>query len=295
MTARRFRVFPTTRRERRASDRLFSGMADDGIEAARQAVPFVRDGLASKSLYFSIEDVQSRMQLRHPDALDLRYTRTMMGFLMFEPAPRDIAMVGLGGGSLAKFCLRYLPAARIDVVEINPRVIALRDEFQVPPDNERFHVIEGDGAAFMQSAVVRYDVVMLDAFGPQGLPRPLSAQRFYDDCVDALQPGGVLVSNFHSAAHDFDACVERIDRSFSGGALVIEDVEAGNNIVFARKGGAALAGSLRAGLAARPRGLEKAAWTQLSGAFERIASAIARQVDDGSAGESEAIGSAWKR
>src|SRR5512132_3183095 len=87
----------------------------DERTAARQPVPFVRKGLTSQSLYFSIEEVQSRMQLQHPDALDLRYTRTMMGFLRFLPAPRAIAMIGLGGGSLAKFCHRYLPKARIDV------------------------------------------------------------------------------------------------------------------------------------------------------------------------------------
>ena len=104
----------------------------DEREAARQAVPFVRKGLTSQSLYFSIEEVQSRMQLQHPDALDLRYTRTMMGFLRFLPAPEAIAMIGLGGGSLAKFCHRHLPKARIDVAELNPHVIALRDAFGSP-------------------------------------------------------------------------------------------------------------------------------------------------------------------
>ena len=67
------------------------------------------------------------MDLRDPSALDLEYTQTMMGFLLFLPQPQRIAMIGLGGGSLAKFCHRYLPRTRIQVVEINPHVIALRD------------------------------------------------------------------------------------------------------------------------------------------------------------------------
>ena len=253
----------------------------DALDAARAAVPIVRESLTAKSLYFSIEEVQSRMQLRRPDALDLRYTRTMMGFLMFAPAPRDILMIGLGGGSLAKFCHRHLPKCRFEAVEINPRVIALRDQFGIPPDGPRFRVVEADGAAFLRASVQRYDVVLLDAFGPGGLPPPLGTQRFYDDCLDALQPGGVLVANFHSAARDLRQCIERIDRSF-GAALVIPDREALNSIVFARREQALVARPPAP--AGPPKGLDKAAWTQLAGACGRIASALARQAEGAQTG-----------
>jgi spermidine synthase len=243
---------------------------DDSVD---DAVPFVREELASKSLYFSIEDVQSRMQLRHPEALDLSYTRTMMGFLMFAPAPRRIAMVGLGGGSLAKFCFRHLPRARIDVVEINPKVIALRDEFRIPPDGERFRVIQADAAAYMADCDTRYDVVLLDGFGPHGLPRRLGAQRYFDDCVDALEAGGVLVQNLHSAARDCAACIDRIERSLGGSVLVVPDGRRVNSIVFGRKGGP-LAGSSGAP-PAWPKGLDKQAGEQLADAFERMTTALA--------------------
>ena len=72
---------------------------------------------------------QSCMLLDAPDVLALDYTRTLMGFLLFDPRPRSILMVGLGGGSLAKYCHRHLPQADITVVEINPHVIALRERF----------------------------------------------------------------------------------------------------------------------------------------------------------------------
>ena len=219
------RPIPGTVAGRSEFERVDAATAGAGTRGASTSVPlpFVREELASKSLYFSLEDVQSRMQLQRPDALDLAYTRTMMGFLLFAPAPARILMVGLGGGSLAKFCFRHLPHTAIDVVEVNPHVIALRDEFRVPPDGPRFHVIEADGATFMETTAHRYDVVLLDAFGPQGLPAALGRQRFYDDCADTLLPGGVLVANLHSAAADCAACAGRIGRSFEGQALVVED------------------------------------------------------------------------
>ena len=248
---------------------------DDCDDAERQAVPFVREALTSKTLHFSLDEVQSRMRIAHPDALDLRYTRTMMGFLLFGPLPRDIAMVGLGGGSLAKFCHRHLPQARIDVVELNPHVIALRDEFRVPPDGRRFRVIEADAAAFVRDTGRRYDVLLLDAFGPRGLPRHLSTQRYYDDCADVLKAGGLLVANLHSAARDLDACVDRIARSCGGGALLVEESDVRNTIVFARRGGKLLAPPLRDRRALAGT-LGKAAWTQLEAALERVATVAER-------------------
>jgi spermidine synthase len=49
-------------------------------------------------------------------------------------------MIGLGGGSLVKYCHHHLPGARVSVAEISPEVIALRDRFRIPPDDERLEV-----------------------------------------------------------------------------------------------------------------------------------------------------------
>ena len=60
------------------------------------------------------------------------YTRAMMAFLLFNPEPRHVLMIGLGGGSLAKYCHRKLPATRITVLELDHDVIALRAKFGIP-------------------------------------------------------------------------------------------------------------------------------------------------------------------
>ena len=250
-------------------------MQADDRDVERQAVPFVREALTSKTLHFSLDEVQSRMRIGRPDALDLRYTRTMMSFLLFGPPPRAVAMIGLGGGSLAKFCHRHLPQARIDVIEVNPHVIALRQDFQVPNDSERFRIFEADAAAFVRDTERRYDVLLLDAFGPRGLPAHLGTERYYEDCADVLNPGGLLVANLHSAARNRDACIERIARCFGGGALVVEESDARNTIVFARRHGELLGRPPRS-LREVETMLGKAAWTQLREAFEHVATVAAQ-------------------
>ena len=222
------------------------------------ARPFVLDDGASRSLHFTRGELQSRMRLDSPCTLEVDYTRTMMGFLLFNPSPTHIGMIGLGGGSIAKFCHRFLPASRMTVLEINPHVIALRSDFQVPPDDERFQVLAADGALYLQSQAPRYAVLLVDSFDADGQPAALCSQRFYDDCRAALPDDGVLVVNLHYDHPDYLLLFERIRRSFGGNAVEIVALEKSNSIMFARNGppispqALSLAGSL-AGLDAWAR------------------------------------------
>ncbi|MCE4554582.1 transferase [Pelomonas cellulosilytica] len=234
--------------------------------------PYVYETLNTKALHFSISEIQSRMQTQRPDALDLDYTRTMMGMLLFNGQPETLAMIGLGGGSLAKFCYRHLPTTRIQVVEINPHVIALRDEFRVPPDDGRFQVRRGDGADFVRFPPHLVDVLMVDGFDSTGQPPALCSQQFYDDCYDALEPDGLLVVNLHADPRSAGTLAGRIRRSFDEEVVVVEDVDGGNNIVFACKG--ALMRRFNSALLRKPRHFDAAAWDDLMPAFTAVDQAV---------------------
>lgn len=243
--------------------------------SAPHVKPFVFEGLGSKTLSFSISDIQSCMRIDDPNALALEYTRTMMGFLLFRPEPRSIGMIGLGGGSMAKYCYHYLSGARIQVAEINPLVIALRDDFHVPRDDARFIVFQADGADFVRRGSRRFDVLVIDGYDPEGLPERLSSQSFYDDCHESLQPDGVMVVNLQFGDPANDEHLSRIRRSFQGAVLVVDDGEENHSIVFACKGKALE--TYRLGAIRRPPNLDRAAAGQLLAGFALIASALKDQ------------------
>ncbi len=250
--------------------------------------PYVRDALDTRSLRFSMSAIQSRMHLLRPDALELEYTRIVMGWLMLRPAAERLAMIGLGGGSIAKFCRRYLPHTSMVVVEIDARVIALREAFCVPPDGARFRIVEGDGAAFIASTEERFDVLVVDGFDAEGMPAALGTQRFYDNCFDVLSVDGLFVVNLHAGHPQHAVYVDRIARSFGQRLLRVEDRAGSNAVVFAAKGDTLARvpigpnGTLR-----RPAVLADAPWQQLRGAFSRIGSALERS----SASDASARGS----
>src|SRR5690554_5385243 len=206
---------------------LLLGLARDA-DGKRLARPFVRRYGRYTSLQFSRKQTQSRMLTADPDALLIDYTRTMLAALLLRPDPDCIGMVGLGGGSQVKFCHRHLPRARIEVVENNPGVIALRGKFAIPDDDERLRVHLGDGADFLQARGGRYDVLLVDGYDEDGIPEALSTQAFYDDCRDALAPGGVMSVNLFSA--DAPLHVHRIRRSFGDGVAVLKEAKMSNRV-----------------------------------------------------------------
>ncbi|MBV8124663.1 MAG: transferase [Burkholderiales bacterium] len=240
--------------------------------------PFVYETLHSKSLHFTISQIQSRMQTQRPDALDLDYTRTMMAVLLFNSKPRNLAMIGLGGGSLAKFCHRHLPDTRIKVVEINPHVIALRDEFGIPCDDQRFKVRRGDGAVYVQGAPYPVDVLMVDGFDYEGQPPALCSQRFYDDCYDTLQPNGILVVNLHAWHDSYEVFVDRINRSFENEVLVVPGADCSNNIVFACKG--TLLPLFDPSIVRKRLQFDQQTWDELRPEFFRVASALMKRTEN---------------
>ena len=201
-----------------------------------RAKPFVHEDGRMLSLHFEISSIQSRMSRDDPIALQLDYTQAMMGFLLFVPAPACLLMLGLGGGSLAKYCRAHLPTTDITVVEINPHVIALRRTFAVPDDSARFRVVCTDGAAFVARKRRPFDVILVDGFTCDGQSGQLCTPAFYSNCRAALASGGVLAVNLHDEGDGCELLTDRIAAAFDGKTLAVRAADGGNRVVFATDG-----------------------------------------------------------
>jgi spermidine synthase len=203
---------------------------------SRTSAPFIYEEDGTLTLYFEMGSVQSQMHVDQPDFLMLGYTRTIMGFLLFNQRPRHIGTIGLGGGSIQKHCYRCLRRTKISVAEISPEVIALRDHFSIPKDDRRFKVFCEDGADFVSRNSKRFDVLIVDGFDITGQPEQLCSQRFYDDCYNALTPDGVMVVNLSDRG--YSVLLARMRQSFQNRVVVVGCDDGDNQIAFAGKGNA---------------------------------------------------------
>jgi spermidine synthase len=185
------------------------------------------------------------MRLDDPVALVNEYTRKMMAFLLFCPRPRDIVILGLGGGSLVKFCRKHLPETRVTVVEIDAAVIALREQFAIPPDDEWLRVVHADAAthvADMVQAGERTEVLLVDAYDRRGMARSVTARQFLEQSRCVLGDAGVFVMNLAAFESDAGRMRAAIREAFGGPVLSVRVGWGGNTVVFA---GPALADAQR--------------------------------------------------
>ena len=129
--------------------RFFASWRRPGAANDADAV-YVTERFGVRSLHIGSDTIQSSMRIARPNDLELAYTRSMMAFLLFNERPARLLMIGLGGGSLAKFVYHRMPQTATEVAEISPQVVAIaRRLFQVPAADERLTVRVCDGAEFV--------------------------------------------------------------------------------------------------------------------------------------------------
>lgn len=159
----------------------------------------------------------------------------MMGFLLFHAEPREVVMIGLGGGSLAKFFFKHLRKTAVRVVEVEEQIVrAAREHFALPRDDARLTVEVGDGAEALTPECC--DVLIVDAFEDElHVPR-LASSEFYDGAFLALREPGALVVNFMNDDPKLDLTLQRLERAFGGAVIAMPALYDPNIIAFALKG-----------------------------------------------------------
>ena len=205
--------------------------------AARKAIEIVEeDGV--RVLQIGGDAIQSAMRLSSPGSIELDYVRAMMAFMLFCPEPRDVLMVGLGAGSMARFVHERLPATRVTVAEINPGVVTVaRKYFQFPQEDERLAIVIGEGAEEVARRPASCDVLAVDGFVNGRVAKSLCTRSFYGSAFAALRPRGVMVANFMADDARLERHCARIEHAFGRAPVLLLAEEQDNLIAFAAKGG----------------------------------------------------------
>jgi len=144
---------------------------------------------------------QSSMHLDDPYQTDIEYVGYLHLTIAAAPWATRVLVIGLGGGSLVKRMWRDYPWMRIDAVEIDPEVVIVARELFALPDDDRVRVFTEDGRTFVSTSVDSYDIIVVDAFDDDHVPRQLLTEEFMRDCRDLLTPNGVIAYNVIGALY----------------------------------------------------------------------------------------------
>ncbi len=147
-----------------------------------------------------------------------------------EPVPRDIAILGLAGGTAARqYTAAYGPAVQITGVEIDPDIVTVAHRY-FHLDEPNVHPVVSDARYWLDTQAGHYDVIIMDAYRQPYIPFHLTTREFFSEVRDHLRPGGVAVVNAGRTATDYrlvDAIASTMAAVYPSVFLV--DVPAFNN------------------------------------------------------------------
>jgi spermidine synthase len=158
------------------------------------------------------------------------------GGALSQSVPEAILIIGLGGGTLPGALQKLLPAAKLDVVEIDPAVVRVAGKYFGFVPGPRTDVFEEDGRVFakrMARQGIRYDLVMLDAFDHEYIPEHMLTREFLQEIKALLSPDGVLAANTFATSklYDFESA------TYFSVFGPFYRLKRGNRVILVRQGG----------------------------------------------------------
>ncbi len=164
---------------------------------------FIEDAIHTRCLSFVPVDEskvrQTCMIRNNPEKLVLSYQKIMLSALYLNPEPpKQVLMLGLGGGTLVTAMTKLLPQAHFDVVEINPAVAKIAKEYFNFKKTGNTTIFIQDAYEFVVNAKLsdkKYDLIVVDVFSAQYIPPAFLTLNFVQTAKDILSPQGVIAVN----------------------------------------------------------------------------------------------------
>lgn len=116
---------------------------------------------------------------------------------ILQKSPTKALMIGGGGYSFPKAYISQFPHSFIDVVEIDPKMTEIAENYFRFDRDDRIRVIHEDGRVVLNSArATAFDVIYIDAFlGVDSIPFNLTTEEAVRRIHGSLRPGGLVMIN----------------------------------------------------------------------------------------------------
>jgi spermidine synthase len=117
---------------------------------------------------------------------------------MVSRSCRKVLIIGGGDGGVVREFVKHPDIERIDLVEIDERVIEVSKIFF--PDctsglnDPRVRILPEDGFAFIKRSRLEYDIIVVDSTDPVDFASGLFTDEFYHDVYQALTPEGIMMN-----------------------------------------------------------------------------------------------------
>ena len=140
---------------------------------------------------------QSIMEINAPKKLIFNIFKQLVAVaVLMNKEPKQVLIIGVGDGSVAKAFSYLYPDVKLDLVDINDNIIDIVQNYFYLKPNENIKIYNEDGVSFVKnSAKTKYDIIILDAFNKDYIPVKMLTTKFLVDIKSILKPRGFLLAN----------------------------------------------------------------------------------------------------
>lgn len=125
---------------------------------------------------------------------------------MVHPQIKNVLIIGGGDGGIVREYVKHPEIERIDLVEIDVRVIDVSKEFF--PDctsglaDKRVKICPQDGVEYIKTFKNFFDVIIIDSTDPEDFAAGLFTKEFYRHVSDALTDNGIMMAQTENPFYD---------------------------------------------------------------------------------------------
>jgi spermidine synthase len=121
---------------------------------------------------------------------------------LLDHGAREVAILGNAGGTVARAYRYFYPAARIDGVEIDPKVSEIGERYFGLEPGPMLRVFDEDARPFLLAHKGPYDIICVDAYRQPYVPFYLATKEFFELARSRLRDGGLIALNVASLPDD---------------------------------------------------------------------------------------------
>ena len=188
-----------------------------------------------RTLRTANNDLQSRINWKHPEQLALSNLISLTGILLFIPPPKSICLLGVGAGCLIHFFRHTYPAAHITAIEIDGELLEIMHEHMaLPTADDRLNYIVDDAAHYLKNNQQPFDLILLDLFlGDKSPEWVLQKDSMHQLFLMLNRRGGVGYNLLIDSEDEFTRYYKSLRNVFQQQTLCLAVEDLDNTLVFA--------------------------------------------------------------
>ncbi len=159
----------------------------------------------------TLTDSESDLYLDKPIAFTMERNLSYYSFFnlgkVYNPNIQNALMIGGGAYTYARYLQETYPNLNLDVVEIDPKLLAVSTKYFGFVPNDNFHNYPMDGRQYLNVNQKKYDVIYLDAYrNGSSTPFQLLTKEAMSLYSNSLSDNGLLfinvISSLSGPSHD---------------------------------------------------------------------------------------------